>query len=126
MAIMYRLCRDGRQASPTYGKWFARAVNLGTIETDELAPIIERNCSMKRSDVMAVLTELGEVVHQQLAHSHRVRLMGIGSLMAGIDNREGADSPEGYTLDLVKGVHLCFKPEPYQRLEDAELAPLPP
>ena len=57
MAIFYRLVRDERKDSPYKGMYFARAVNLGTIETDELARIIERNCSVKRSDVLAVLAE---------------------------------------------------------------------
>ena len=61
MAIIYRLVRDERKNSPYKGKYFARAVNLGTIETDELARLIERNCSVKRSDVLAVLAELSDV-----------------------------------------------------------------
>jgi predicted histone-like DNA-binding protein len=125
MAIFYRLVCDGRKESPTQGKWFARAVNLGTVETDELARIIERNCSVKRSDVLAVLTELGEVIHQQLQDSHRVRLKGIGSLMAGITNRQGADSPEDFLPADIKGLHLCFKPEKEQALDGTDILPLP-
>ena len=125
MAIIYRLVRDGRQESPTRGKWFARAVNLGTVETDDLAAIIERNCSVKRSDVLAVLTELGEVIHQQLHDSHRVRLKGIGSLMVGITNRQGADSPEAFRPEHIKGLHLCFKPEKELRMDGADTVPLP-
>ena len=125
MAIIYRLVRDGRQESPTRGKWFARAVNLGTVETDDLAAIIERNCSVKRSDVLAVLTELGEVLRDQLMDSHRVRLKGIGSLMVGIDNRQGADRPEDFCAKDIKGLHLCFKPEKELRMDGADTVPLP-
>lgn len=125
MAIIYRLVRDGRKDSPTQGKWFARAVNLGTVETDELAAIIERNCSVKRSDVLAVLTELGEVIHQQLHDSHRVRLKGIGSLMVGITNHQGADSPETFRSKDIKGIHLCFKPEKELRMDGTGMLPLP-
>ena len=87
MAIIYRLVRDERKNSPYKGKYFARAVNLGTIETDELARLIERNCSVKRSDVLAVLAELSDVIAQKLADSHRVRLAGIGSLMVGLNGQ---------------------------------------
>lgn len=124
MAIIYRLVRDGRKDSPTQGKWFARAVNLGTVETDELAAIIERNCSVKRSDVLAVLTELGEVIQQQLHDSHRVRLKGIGSLMVGITNHQGADSPETFRSKDIKGIHLCFKPEKELRMDGADIVSL--
>ena len=64
MAIFYRLVKDGRKDSPYKGDYFARTVNLGTIETDELASIIERNCSMKRSDVLAVLAELSDTIRR--------------------------------------------------------------
>ena len=110
MAIIYRLVRDERKNSPYKGKYFARAVNLGTIETDELARLIERNCSVKRSDVLAVLAELSDVIAQKLADSHRVRL---------------AD-PTQYNNTYITGLHLCFKPEKELRLTDADVQPLPP
>ena len=125
MAIFYRLVRDERKDSPYKGKYFARAVNLGTIETDELARIIERNCSVKRSDVLAVLAELSDTIRLLLADSHRVRIAGIGSLMVGLNGRPCSD-PTKYTNDHITGLHLCFKPEKEQRLTDADVAPLPP
>ena len=124
MAIIYRLVRDERKNSPYKGKYFARAVNLGTIETDELARIIERNCSVKRSDVLAVLAELSDVIAQKLADSHRVRLAGIGSLMVGLNGQPCSD-PTKYDA-YVTGLHLCFKPEKELRLTDADIQPLPP
>ena len=125
MAIIYRLVRDERKNSPYKGKYFARAVNLGTIETDELARLIERNCSVKRSDVLAVLAELSDVIAQKLADSHRVRLAGIGSLMVGL-NGQPCSNPAQYDTSYVTGLHLCFKPEKELRLVDADILPLPP
>ena len=125
MAIIYRLVRDERKNSPYKGKYFARAVNLGTIETDELARLIERNCSVKRSDVLAVLAELSDVIAQKLADSHRVRLAGIGSLMVGLNGQPCSD-PTQYNNTYITGLHLCFKPEKELRLTDADVLPLPP
>jgi len=125
MAIIYRLVKDGRKDSPHKGKYFARTVNLGTIETDELARIIERNCSIKRSDVLAVLAELSDTVARLLADSHRVRLAGIGSLMVGLNGLPCSD-PTQYNNSYITGLHLCFKPEKELRLTDADVAPLPP
>ena len=82
MTVFYRLRQDNQERSKHKGQWFAHAVNLGTIETDELARLIERNCSVKRSDVLAVLAELSDVIAQKLADSHRVRLAGIGSTVS--------------------------------------------
>ena len=124
MAVIYNLRQDNQERSRYRGCWFAHAVNLGTVETDELATIIERNCTLKRSDVMAVLTELSEVIRMKLADSHRVRLAGIGSFMAGINGRPCAD-PEAYDNSYITGVHICFKPEKQQRLDNVDVAPLP-
>jgi len=126
MAIIYRLVQDRREASAYRGQWFARAVNMRTVETDELAALIERNCTVKRSDVLAVLTELGDVVRQQLASSHRVRLKGIGSFMAGIGNARGAATPADFGVGQVRELHLCFTPERDLLPQSTPLAPLPP
>ncbi len=125
MTVFYRLRQDNQERSKYKGQWFAHAVNLGTVETDELARIIERNCSMKRSDVLAVLAELSDTIAHLLADSHRVRLAGIGSLMVGL-NGQPCSEPSQYDPSYVTGLHLCFKPEKELRLTDAEIAPLPP
>ena len=117
--------QDNQERSKHKGQWFAHAVNLGTIETDELARLIERNCSVKRSDVLAVLAELSDVIAQKLADSHRVRLAGIGSLMVGLNGQPCSD-PTKYDASYVTGLHLCFKPEKELRLTDADILPLPP
>ena len=124
MTVFYRLRQDNQERSKYKGQWFAHTVNLGTIETDELASIIERNCSMKRSDVLAVLAELSDTIRRLLADSHRVRLAGIGSLMVGLNGRPCSD-PTQYDNTYVTGLHLCFKPEKELRLGDADIAPLP-
>ena len=60
MALLYKTYRDNRIDSDHL--WYARAIQLNTINTAGLEDIIQRNCSMKRSDVLAVLTELVEVM----------------------------------------------------------------
>ena len=55
MAVMYKLYQDKRLNSSTKDKWYARAIHPQVIETDALAERIQRNCTVKRSDVVAVL-----------------------------------------------------------------------
>lgn len=81
--------------------------------------------SVKRSDVLAVLTELGEVIRDQIRNSHRVRLVGIGSLMAGLHGKP-CDDPQYYSNKLITDIHLCFKPDKELRLDDSETTQLPP
>ena len=123
MAILYRMSKDTRKHTAHPGKWFAHTVNKGTIESDQLARMVQRNCSVKRSDVMAVLIELSEVIQELLMDSHRVRLDGIGSLMMGISG-DPCDQPEDFGPQKLRNLHLCFKPEKEFILKDTELVPL--
>ncbi len=111
MAILYKLRQDNRRTSRHKGCWFAHAVNAGTVDTDMLTRIIERNCSLKRSDVLAVLAELSDTMRDLLLSSHRVRLDGIGSFMPGL-NVKAAKTPDDFQQDRdITDIHLCFIPE---------------
>ena len=111
MAVNYKMYQDNRKESKTKGKWFARAIHNGVVETKELAAIIERNCSMKKSDVQAVLTELTEVMTDLLQRSIRVKLNGLGSFKIGISTR-AAESVKEFSLEKnLKNVHVLFQPE---------------
>ena len=118
------MSKDTRKHTAHPGKWFPRPVNLGTIETDQLARLVQRNCSVKRSDVVAVLIELSEVIQQLLRDSHRVRLDGIGSLMVGLSS-DPCDSPKDFSREKLRNIHICFKPEKDLQMDDVELTALP-
>ena len=93
------------------GKWYARMVPIGMIDTRGLAEIIQRNCTVKRSDVMAVLEELVDTMRDQLQDSKRVKLDGFGSFKIGITSK-GARSAKAFTTsDNITGMHVVFTPE---------------
>lgn len=115
MSVLYKLYqmnreyKDGRQ-DPSNGKWFAKAITVGTIDTDGLAEIIQRNCSMKKSDVIAVLSELTEVMTDKLQESYAVKLDKLGTFKVGI-SCSGAIEPGDFSVNSnVKGVHINFMP----------------
>ena len=78
MSVFYRLHQDQSTGTKRSGKWYARAVPTACIGTRQLAEIIQRNCTVKKSDVMAVLKELVEVMKDQMQDSKRVKLDGFG------------------------------------------------
>ena len=114
MSVLYRLHQDQSVGTKRSGKWYARMVPIGMIDTRGLAEIIQRNCTVKRSDVMAVLEELEELVdtmRDQLQDSKRVKLDGFGSFKIGINCR-GARSAKAFTInDNIEGLHVVFTPE---------------
>ena len=111
MSVLYRLHQDQSVGTKKSGKWYARMVPIGMIDTHGLAEIIQRNCTVKKADVLAVLEELVETMRDQLQDSKRVKLDGFGSFKIGIQCR-GARSARAFTVtDNIEGVRVVFTPE---------------
>ena len=111
MSVFYRLHQDQSTGTKRSGKWYARAVPTAVINTRQLAEIIQRNCTVKRSDVMAVLEELVEVMKDQMQDSKRVKLDGFGSFKIGIESKGAATAAKFTVADHIKGLHVVFMPE---------------
>ena len=76
-----------------------------------LAAIMQRNCTLKKADIVAVISELIETMADQLQDSKRVKLNGFGSFKIGIRG-EGADSAADFSISKnIKGLHVLFQPE---------------
>ena len=109
--LNYVLRQEKRQEAKEFGKWYARAVHGAEMETDELAQLIQRNASVKRSDVLAVLAELSEVMSDAIQTSRIVVLNGIGRFKAGIATKP-ASTPKTFTPQKnIVGAHVLFQPE---------------
>lgn len=88
MAVRYRLVQNKISGHECYGKYYARSIKSGEIGMKEIERIIEQNCSMKRSDVRAVLTELVDTIKDKLQDGYTVDLDELGRLSLGV-NSEG-------------------------------------
>ena len=73
--------------SVAYGKYYAQAVyDSKFIETEDLADYIQSQASVKRSDIIAVLTELGEAMKHYFELGQKVHLTGIGIFKVGFSS----------------------------------------
>ena len=111
MSVLYRLSKVTSPKAKGYGKWYPRAVITQTVDTEMLATIMQRNCTLKKADIVAVISELIETMADQLQDSKRVKLNGFGSFKIGIRG-EGADSAADFSISKnIKGLHVLFQPE---------------
>ena len=110
MAINYRLYQNNREGSSTKGKWYARAVALNTIDTEKLAEIIQSNCTVKKSDVKAVLQELAETIRIELLNGNKVKIDNFGYFSMGLKTSPAASAKTFSAADNVKGIHINFLP----------------
>ena len=111
MSVFYRLHQDQSTGTKRSGKWYARAVPTAVIGTRQLAEIVQRNCTVKKSDVMAVIEELVEVMKDQMQDSKRVKLDGFGSFKIGIESKGAATAAKFTVAEHIKGLHVVFMPE---------------
>lgn len=115
MAI-YKVYQDKRQTisgqpNPYYNKWYGKAVHLPrVVDTLELARRVQKNVSVKISDVYAVLREASDVINVALLNSERVKLDGIGSFKAAISTTP-ADTADDFKAANIKLSRIIFAPE---------------
>lgn len=108
MAIKYVVKQDKNPNRSGY--WYGRAVHDQHIHLDQVADRIQRNCSLKKADVLGVLTEMVEVMRDELQNSNIVYLDNFGYFKVGIRSA-GSITEESYnTLDNVKGFRVNFTP----------------
>ena len=113
MAINYVLQKCNNEKSDNYGQFVARVRTLGLTTTEEVAEKIQKNASVKRSDVKAVLDELADVLTEKLADGFTVKLDGLGIFSPRIRAKYQAVTDENpYDVEEnVKNVGVLFRPE---------------
>ncbi len=87
MSQRFKKIQNANDESTAYGKWFATAVyGQHFIETEQLADFIQKQASVKRSDIIAVLDELGDAMKHYFELGEKVKLKGIGIFKVGFSS----------------------------------------
>ena len=110
MAVNFKIYQSNRKGG-TNGKFYARAAHRETINTKDLAEVMQNNSTVKRSDIVAVLTELSEVLRQELQRSNKVHIDGIGTFKVGIHSKSAKTAKEFNATDNIVGSRILFMPE---------------
>ena len=112
MALFVRKYQNNnKKMEKAYGKFYARAVAIDKVEIAELADEIQDNCTVKRSDILAVLSEMGPSIKKMVQRSMKVVIPYLGTFRLGVSSA-GVDDPEEFDVKkVVKGVHVLFYPE---------------
>jgi len=93
------------------GKWFARTITNGTLETEEVAQLIQNNCTVKYSDVLAVLKELQEVLTDKLQEGYSVHLENIGYFKISASSKVVDSLEEFNQTSDMRSPRVIFTPE---------------
>ena len=109
--LLYRLYQNNRKNSEFSGKWYARAVYTNEIDLDGVAELIQRNTTAKKADCLAVLTEMVEVIRDQIQSSHVVNINGLGRFKIGLHTAPANTAADFSVQENVLGKHVNFLPE---------------
>ena len=97
--------------SQAFGKYFAQAVyDNHFIGTEELSDFIQRQASVKKSDIKAVLQELGEALKHFFEMGQKIRLDGIGIFKVGFSSI-GVTKLEDCSAATITERRILFQPE---------------
>ena len=106
-----KLKNNNRANAKAYGKYFATAVyDNHFVGTDEIADFIQRQASVKKSDIKAVLQELGEAMKHFFEMGQKIKLEGIGILKVGFSSF-GVSKAEDCTASTITTRRVLFQPE---------------
>ena len=103
--------KNNNLRSTAYGKYFAKAVyDKGFIGTKQLAEFIQTQASVKRSDIVAVLDELGSAMKHFFELGQKVQLDGIGIFKVGFSSI-GVGKAEDCGAQNITTRRVLFTPE---------------
>jgi predicted histone-like DNA-binding protein len=111
MSQKYIKSKNNNNRSSAFGKYYAQAVyDNNFIETEELASFIQTQASVKKSDIKAVLQELGEAMKHFFELGQKIHLTGIGIFKVGFSSI-GVSKKEDCTASTITTRRILFQPE---------------
>ena len=111
MSQKYIKSQNKNSHSVAFGKYYATAVyDNHFIETEQLAEFIQTQASVKKSDIKAVLDELGGAMKHYFELGQKVKLDGIGIMKVGFSSI-GVAKVEDCTSATITTRRVLFQPE---------------
>ena len=111
MSQKFKKLQNQNDDSTAYGKWFATAVyDQHFITTEELAEFIQTQASVKKSDIKAVLDELGSAMKHFFELGQKVKLDGIGIFKVGFSSI-GTVKKDDCSAATITTRRVLFQPE---------------
>ena len=103
--------RNNNKYNAAYGKYYAEAVyDSHFVGTEELAEFIQRQASVKKSDIKAVLQELGEAMKHFFEMGQKIKLDGIGIFKVGFSSI-GVTKLDDCGAQTITTRRVLFQPE---------------
>lgn len=90
-------------------RYYAQVQARGVMGLREMADRIQKMCTVTRTDTLAVLTALVDVMCDGLAQGEIVRLGELGAFQVGLKGN-GSETEKGFHVGLITKMHINFRP----------------
>jgi len=97
MAVHIKLIKNNIKSSSSYGKYFAKTVSQGEVTIREIMEEACRNSHLSEGSVIAVVTELEDLLKEKLGEGQTVVLPGIGRFSLRVESI-GVDDPKEFNI----------------------------
>ena len=107
MAVVYYVRQDKRRNGTLL--WYGKAYPVATANLDYLAERIQAACAMKKSDVIAYLTELIDTIGRKIKSGYKVQLGDLGYFSLGMRTKGAVTEDKFNIRENVAGVTVRFE-----------------
>ncbi len=109
-SVTYSLAerRDLKNLESGNKLFYAQAQARGVMDIREISDRIQRECTVTRSDIMAVLVALSGVVRDGLKNGEIIRLGDLGSLQISLSS-EGVKDEKDFTSANIRRARVLFR-----------------
>lgn len=90
-------------------KFRASITNSKEVTLDKVAGMISNQCTLNKTDVIAVLSALSLVVPELLSLGHTVNMGNLGSFQLTLSSAT-VDNAEDISVDSIKNARIRFRP----------------
>ena len=106
----FRMTRLKNSSREYHGLYFPKALHQITVTTEDLLKEIPKGCSLKKSDLLAALTELSEFLLHHLRQGEVVDLDGIGRFKLEVKGQAVITPADFDELTDISGYVCHFTP----------------
>ena len=90
-------------------KYYACAQSAGVQSLEDMSKVIEKNCTLTSTDIMAVLHAMDEVMREQLANGQIARIGDLGYVRLSLHST-GAETAEAFNSSYIAYARIVFTP----------------
>lgn len=109
--MFYKLYQNNNDKTAAYKKWYARAVVTAVKDINDIADEMQKNCTVKKSDIKAVLNELPDVLMLFFEAGYRVCIEGLGSFKVAVTSAGTESVSQFNAAEHIKRLRIIFQPE---------------